>query len=52
MCCLPVGTGAVVIVGEHLVVMYVHPSEQGAAGGAAHRRRDVRVAKLSATFTQ
>lgn len=29
--CLPVGAGAIIVVGEHFVVVDIHPGEQGAA---------------------
>lgn len=45
---LPLGTAAVVVVGEDLVVVYVTTREQGAPTRTAHRRRHVSVSQLRA----
>lgn len=43
---LPVGRGTVIVVGVHMVVVGVHPGQEGAAGGTAHGGRDKRVIEV------
>lgn len=52
MGCLPVGAGTIIVVGEHFVVVNIHPGEQGAARRAAHWRRDVCVTKFGTAIPQ
>lgn len=49
---LPLCAGAVVVVGEHLVVVNVYAGQQRRPGRTAHRRRGVRVPKLGAAVAQ
>lgn len=43
---LPVGRGTVIIVGVHMMVVGVHPGQEGATGGTAHGGRDKRVIEV------
>lgn len=43
---LPVGRGTVIVVGVHMMVVGVHPGQEGATGGTAHGGRDKRVIEV------
>lgn len=43
---LPVGRGTVIVVGVHMMVVGVHPGQEGTTGGTAHGGRDKRVIEV------
>lgn len=49
---LPRGARAVVVVGEHVVVVHVHPGQDGGPGGTTHGSGGVGVPELGATLTE